>query len=147
MFLQGFQGLLLDLFLSTSVLKNPTGVSIFMLLHQMSKPFKTWPLNSWQLFEGVSMFSIHFFFLSELVLHFAVERIKQTSKACHLGASHCAKHWGTIIRLVSCSWITQTNRGEYNLLALLIESKKLTSTVWINSLLSEFLLVHLVPVT
>lgn len=90
-----------------------------------------------------------FRFLSELVLCCAVERIKQTSKECQLGTSHCAKHWGTIrIRLVSQSWRTQTDRGGHNLLTFLLKSKKLASTVWVHSfLLSEFLLVHSVPVT
>lgn len=84
-----------------------------------------------------------FRFLSELVLCFATERIKQTSKECQLGASCCAKHWGTIIiRLVSHSCRTQTNRAGHNLLTFLLKPKALTSTVWINSLLSEFLLVH-----
>lgn len=41
-----------------------------------------------------------FWVLSELVFHFAVERIKQTSKECQLGISHSAKHQGTIIRPV-----------------------------------------------
>lgn len=92
--LQGFQGLLLHLFLPTSVVKNLTGVSIFVLLYQMSKALKTCPLNPWQLFEGICSQFISFFAIisfSELVLLFAVKRIKQTSKSWHLDSSHYAK--------------------------------------------------------